>query len=257
MNDVNVYLGRWPFRRLPCESAGALAARLRHGGVRRAWVGSLDGLFNRDVGEVNRRLVEECRQADRDLLMPFGTVNPSLPDWERDVAQCKSTLGCGGIRLHPAYHGYQLGDAVFKELLGLADRIGLIVQIVVAMEDERTQQAALRTPTVDCKPLVALAARHPQLPMILLNAFRKLPHEEAATLANAGNVHFDTANLEGVDRLAALADKVGVDRIVAGSFFPLFYLEAMQLKLRETKLPHAVLERISTSNAQRLLKASA
>src|SRR3954451_16931271 len=136
MIDTNVWLGHWPFRRLPAEDARTLAGRLRQGQVEQAWVGSLEGLFHRDIAAVNSRLAEECRKADRARLVPFGTVNPTLPDWEEDLRRCHEEHRFRGIRPSPSFHGYRLNDPPFERLLTLAAGRGLLVQIVVTLDDQ-------------------------------------------------------------------------------------------------------------------------
>src|SRR4051794_24592483 len=101
--DTNVYLFRWPFRRVRGDELPDFVERLRRHGVTEAWAGSLEGLMHRDVEGVNQRLVDVCRQVDRPRLVPFGTVNPTLPDWEEDVRRCAEKFRMPGIRLHPAY----------------------------------------------------------------------------------------------------------------------------------------------------------
>ncbi|MEX2561521.1 MAG: amidohydrolase family protein [Pirellulales bacterium] len=252
--DANVYIGRWPFRHLPCDTAQALIGRLEEAGISQAWVGALEGLFQRDVAGVNLRLAEECRAAANDRLLAFGTVNPALPDWEDDLRRCHEEHRFAGIRLHPGFHGYRLDDARFASLLAQAAQRGLVVQLVVTMEDERTQHPVFRVPAVDLGPLIELVRQLPVLRLVLLNAFRTVSLDDASRLAAAGRVYFDIATLEGADRVASLVQQVGQDRVLFGSHFPLFYLESAQLKLRETALPAGVVRAIRHENARRLLE---
>lgn len=258
MNDIidtNVSLERWPFRRLANDEPELLVAKLQARGVIQAWAGSVEGLFHRDIAAVNQRLAETCRQPkfDRNFLRPFGAVNPVLPDWQEDLRRCHEVHRMPGIRLHPNYHGYALDDPRFAELLSLAADRGLIVQLALSMEDERTQHALHLVPHVDPKPLAGIVAKLPKLRIVLLNAFRSLPVLKAAEVAKAGQVWFDIAMLESVAGVAKLIEQVSPERIVFGSHSPLFYFESAELKLVESGLPESVLQQIRSKNAERIL----
>jgi uncharacterized protein len=179
-------------------------------------------------------------------------VNPALPDWEEDLRRCHEVHQFAGIRLHPGYQGYDLKEPAFAALLARAAARGLIVQLVVTMEDERTQHPVFRAPAVDLRPLGEMVAPIAGLKLVLLNAFRRLSLDEAARLAEAGQVSFDLATLEGVDGVSALVNKVGPRRILLGSNYPLFHLESPALKLRESTLPAGILQAIGEDNARRL-----
>ncbi|MHB8897575.1 MAG: amidohydrolase family protein [Thermoguttaceae bacterium] len=252
--DVNVHLSRWPFRRLACDELPNLVAGLRAGGVGQAWAGSLDGIFHKDVGAVNARLAADCRQASAGLLVPFGTVNPTLPDWGEDLRRCHEDHKMPGIRLYPSYHGYGLKDPVFAELLAMADARGLIVQIVVRIEDTRMQHPLMRVPDLDTGPMPAILAARPGLRVVMLNALKTVQGSALAALLGAGQVHVEISMLEGVEGISALLERVPVARVLFGSHLPLFVLESALLKLRESELTPAELEAISQENAARLLK---
>jgi len=255
--DTNVTLSRWPGRRLPLDETPALVAKLRGHGVKQAWAGSFDGLLHKDIRSVNARLAEECRKHGRGMLVPFGSVNPVLPDWEEDLRRCHEVHKMPGIRLHPNYQGYKLDDPPFARLMDLAVERGLIVQLVVTVEDERTQHPLMRAPHVELTPLVALLKSRPTLRVVVLNWSRGVNATLLAKLSAAGQACFDIATLEGVGGVANLLKQVPADRVVFGSYAPFFYFESALLKLKESALSDAQARAIRAGNARRLLGQAA
>ena len=168
LTDCHAYLGSHPFRRLEGEDARAFAEKLRRRGVTEAWVSSFEGLLRRDVADVNRLTLQRCKSDA--IFRPCGTLNLTLPDWQDDVKRCVEDHGMRVIRLHPNYHGHTLEAPEFRDLLSLAAKHRLLVQIVVQMEDERTQNPQVRVPPVDLKPLPALMKEVTDARVMILNA---------------------------------------------------------------------------------------
>ena len=250
--DTNITLGRWPFRRLPLDETPALVAKLRQQDVTQAWVGSFEALFCRDMTAANARLAEECHRHGRRVLLPFGSVNVTLPDWEEDFRRCVELHGMRGLRLYPNYHGYQLDDPAFAKLLSLATERGLVVQIATDMEDERTQSRIGQVPHVDARPLLALLKNLPGACVMLLNWFRAVPTDLVKQLAATGAC-FDIATVEGVGGVAKLIEQISVERVVFGSHAPVFYFESAALKLKESALNAEEMRAVCVANARRCL----
>lgn len=249
--DTNCYLDRWPIRKLPlAEDAGRLVAKLKSQNVSEAWVGSLDALLHKDLGEVNTRLAENC--AKQAMLKPIGAVNPKLPRWEDDVMRC-AKLGMQGVRLHPNYHDYKLDDARFTALLQLAHEQRLAVQIAIVMEDERTQNALWRVPPVDVSPLASTLQKFPGPRIMLLNWQRTAGGKPVTALFKDTPVLFDVAMLEGISGIESLMMELPAEQIVFGSYAPVFYFESAKLKLREFALEGKNLNAIAYENAARFL----
>jgi hypothetical protein len=251
--DVNAYLSHWPLRRLGGDTTSDLVSRLRRHGVVQAWVGSLDGLLHRDLAAVNARLADECRRYGEGLLAPFGSVNPKLPDWQDDLRRCVQEHRMPGIRLQPNYHGYTLDDPDFAKLLRLAVERGLIVQLALIMEDERTMHPRLRVEPTNVTGLAGLLKQTPGIRIVLLNSQRFLRGRALADLLAAGEVYVEIAMLEGVGGVAGLLAQVPLNRVLFGSYAPLFYFESALLKLQESPLSDEQLGAIRCENARRLL----
>jgi len=250
--DVNVNLERWPLRRVRGDDTPALVSMLRRQGVVQAWAGSFDGLLHKDIGAVNARLAHECRRRGRGLLVPFGSINPKLPDWEEELRRCAEEHHMPGIRLHPNYHGYKLDDPNFAKLLRLATQRRLIVQLVLVMEDERMMHRLLRVEPVDNALLGDLVKLTTGLRLVLLNALRTLRGQPLVELVSAGEVYVEISMLEGVGGVEKLLAQIPTDRVLFGSYAPLFYFESSQLKLKESPLSDESLRAIRYENALRL-----
>lgn len=252
--DTNVSLSRYPFRRLPGDDPQELAGRMRLNNVVQAWAGSFDALLHRDMGAVNRRLSEDCRRYGNGLLLPFGTVNPLLPDWEEELRRCGEDYRMPGIRLFPSYHGYKLSDKAFIDLLGAATRRRMIVQIAVLVEDERTQHPLVRVQPVDLSQAIDPVSSTRGARIQILNHSRLAPDLVAKLLA-AGDVIFDNAMVENTHGIEMVLKSVPVERLVLGSHFPFFYHESAILKFREAGLPAQQLKAVFRDNAKRFLGA--
>lgn len=254
--DAHVYLSQWPFRRLPCDDTGKLASLLRSYGVTKAWTGSFDALLQRDIMAVNIRLAKECAAQGKGLLVPFGAVNPTLPDWEEDVRLCHEVYRMPGLRLHPDFHGYTLEDPRFVQLMGMAADRGLIVQIALGMEDPRTQPPLARLEAVHPGPLVELMPKLPGARVVLLNFFRSFGYNRVllVRLSNLPQISFDMATSDGLDGIRLLLESVPSIRLLFGSFAPFYNFDSSRLKLQESILSDRQLAAIRHGNASALLR---
>ncbi len=253
ITDVNVNLSRWPFRRLPGDEPLALATKLGKMKVTQAWAGSFDGIFHKDLAGVNARLAADCRQFGAGLLLPFGSVNPKLPDWREDLRRCVEDHKMSGIRLHPNYHGYTLDNPEFHELLQLAAARKLVVQLALCMEDERTQHPLMPVPPVDIGPLANAVARERQLKLVILNSYPQLPLERLRALSSAGQVYFDLSMVEQVRGVARPGEYASPDRVLFGSNYPVFVFESALRKMQEAELTETQRAAILEGHARRLL----
>jgi predicted TIM-barrel fold metal-dependent hydrolase len=255
--DTHVYLSRWPARRISGDETTELVDLLRKQGVTQAWAASFDSLLHKNTAYVNSWLAAQCGQHGPNFLVPFGAINPKLPDWEEDLRRCHEEFRMPGIRVHPNYHDYTLTDPAFLQLLQLAAERGLIVQIAAWMEDERCPNPLLRVSVLNLDALPTLLDRVPNARVMILNGFT---HTSAANQLpqrlRKFHVAFDFAMLDGLMELQNLAAAAGIEKVVFGSYSPMFYFESALLKVREAALPEVQNDAVFSGNARRLLAKS-
>lgn len=254
--DTNVSLSAWPTRHFEPDTPRALAAHLRKHGVTSAWAGSFDGALHSDIAGANARLATWCARDGDGLLVPFGTVNPTLPDWPEDVRRCREEHRMPGLRLYPNYHDYALDDARFVRLLELAAERRLLVQIALAVEDDRSQNPALTAPPVQAARLADVLPQMPGARVMLLNAFSRAIGNNYALLrrfAALPNIWFEIATLEGVAGIETMLARAPGLRFAFGSHSPFYYVESALLKLQESALEGDALDAIASGHARAAL----
>lgn len=262
--DTNVHLFDWPFRRLKYAQTAALLAKLKKHRIAQGWAGTFQALLHKNLDAANGRLADECRRHGEGFFIPFGSVNPAWPDWEEDLRRCHEVHRMSGIRLYPSFHNYRLDRPEFARLLELATQRGLLVQIVIEMEDERVHHPIVTVPPADAAPLAAVVKQVPQARVQLLNGFSTLQRAGAA-LAQANGVVFDIANFEGTGTVGRLIEGkhpsiralVPAARLLFGSHAPFFPCEAALLRLFESPLEKDQLLPVMRDNAQKLLATRA
>lgn len=255
--DTNVYSGPWTIRNSPLDTPARLAEKLRRHGVTAAWVGSFEGVLHSDIAGVNTRLAEACAR-ERGLLHAFGTINPTLPDWEDDLRRCHEVHHMPGVRLFPNYHGYALDDPRFARLVELSVSRRLLVQIALSLEDDRSQNPALTALPVPPAPLADLVTKFPAARFMLLNGSSRLFGTSIPLLQRLAKnrVWVEIATLETVAGIAALLQRVPDLKLCFGSHTPYFYFEAALLKLQESALTPEQLAAVSHLHARAALEVA-
>ena len=254
--DTNVHAFAWPFRKLSGDRPVELAEQLARAGVKQAWVGSFEGVLHRDIDGVNRRLTEACRKSPSGTWLPFGVIHPGLPDWEEDLRRCVEVYRMAGIRLYPNYHQYRLDSDQVAGLFRTCHDAGLIVQIALMLEDPRTQHPLVQVPHVDPLRLVPLLKSFPDLPVVLLNAFRAARLDRLETVVQAGNVCLELATMEGAASLERIVRSIPADRLLFGSHAPFYYLQSAVLKLETAEIGALQRQAIGAGNARKLAASS-
>lgn len=261
--DTNIHLFQWPFRKMKYDGTRTLVEKLRKHRIMRAWAGNFDSIFTKSVDISNAQLAKECRENGNGMLIPFGAVNPSWPDWEEDLRRCHEVHKMQGIRLYPGYQLFDLNHPDFARLITETAKRGMIVQIVGDMDDTRVGHPLVATREFKFEPLIDIMKSNPNAKVQLLNWNLYVNDELLKKLVADTDVMLDIAWLESVGAIGHAIEgsgwdgpqtRVPAERFVFGSNAPIFPVEASTIKLFESPLTLQQMKFVMNENATNLIK---
>lgn len=251
--DANVFLGAYPFRRVPGTSLDAVIRAMDRVGTDGAWVSHLPGLFWRDPTAGNAWLFETVHAEPR--LRPVAAVHPGLPHWERVLADAVEH-GAAAVRADPTYYGIDPAGGAMRALAAACGDTGVPLVLSVRLEDGRQRHPNDGAAELPAAAVRTLLRTHPELRLLVTHADRGFIEEVhfGSTPAEAARVWWDICWIWGPpeDHLELLLGTVGPDRFVFGTGLPLRIPENSMAKLDLLDLSDADRAAIEHGNLDRL-----
>lgn len=254
--DANAWLGHWPFRQLRHNDTAGLLRLMDANGIDKAAVASIHGIFYKNCHRANEELAEQVA-AHRDRLIPFATLNPTYPGWQRNLRLCRDDLGMHGLRLYPMYHDYELGGGPARELIAAATELGWPVALPMRVVDVRQRHWLDTERNLTPDEIDAVVHACPDTDFIFLNALGLRPTTFAEANRPGGRrVVTDLTRMTAVlhDNLGELLLQAGAGSVVFGTGIPFNYARPAFLKLEVLQAAEADTERIRHGNMAAILR---
>lgn len=250
MIDVNVFVGAYPWRRLPGTAPEAVLAAMERVGVLEAWVTHLPSLFWKDPTEGNGWLYKTCDRFPP--FRPVPVVHPGLPRWGQDLAEAVGR-GVPAVRCDPGFLGLAPAGPEVVRLIQAAGEADMPIQAAVRLEDGRGRHPLDVAPELSPAAVRSWVRAHPRTRLIITHAEREFIEQVhfGATPEEAGRIWWDISWIWGPpeDHLAILLATMGGGRFLFGSGQPLRLAETPLARLDLLDLAPADLRAILTDNA--------
>ena len=251
--DVNVFLGAYPFRRVPGTSPEGVLSAMDRVGIERAWVSHLPGLFWRDPMEGNPWLYDTTTRVTR--FSPVPAIHPGLPGWEESLAQARERR-VPAVRCDFSYYGLSPVGSRAEALAAACGVVGVPLMLAVRLEDGRQRHPLDTAPELAPSAVRTLIRCDPRLRLVVTHAERSFIEEVhfGSTPAEAERIWWDISWVWGPpeDHLETLLHTIGVDRFVFGTGLPLRLPETAIARLDLLDLGPNERSAIESGNAERI-----
>jgi len=231
--DHAALVGPYPFRRLPDPTPPALLAGMDRLGVRAAWVGHVPSAWYRDAAAGNEELYA-LLAPHRARLFPVPAVNPTWPDWERELRRAVDER-CPAVRTYPSHYGFASHGPAMAALTAACAEAGLTLVLTIRFEDPRQRSRLDVAPDLIGADVRAAVRSDDAARLLVVGADRAVVEEVhwGSTPAEAARVSWDISGIWGApeDHLDHLLRTVGAERFVFGTHFPFRLPESAAAKL--------------------------
>lgn len=194
---------------------------------------------------VDDRTIAEFVAQDPARLIGFLSIDPTQPEWERELAVGHDELGLRGIKLLPMYAGFSPDDERLEPLWRYAERHGL--PVLLHMGTTFIAQAPLKCTLPHL--IEPVAVKHPGVKIILAHLGHPYEGDCIVTIRKHENVFADVSALHyrpwQLYNSLMLAQEYGVwSKLLFGTDFPfttvnasITGIRALNDMLEGTKLP--------------------
>jgi uncharacterized protein len=183
-----------------------------------------------------------------DRIIPFFAVHPRF--WgtaAEEIKRCAGEWGWRGLKLHPDFHAYPANCVSVVDTIGQAQAY----QCVVMIHSADRASSCYATPA-----MIADVAR--QLPdtKIIIAHMGMADWQEAIEWAEQyPNLILDsTGSLNWYGMIESAVEKLGVERVIWGSDFPLFPLEMGISKIVDSDIDEESKRQILGENIKRIMQ---
>ena len=257
MIDVNVFVGAYPWRRVPGTAPEAVLAAMDRVGVETAWVSHLPSLFWKDPAEGNPWLYDLARRFPR--LRPVPVIHPGLPDWESDLALAVDQQA-PAVRADPGQLGLAPLGAELLQLVKACGSSGIPLLSAVRLEDIRGRHPLDVAPELAPWAVRGWLRHDARVRVVITQADRGFIEEVhfGSTEAEAGRVWWDISWIWGPpeEHLALLLATMGPKRFLFGSGQPLRLSETPVARLDLLELSAEARGLIEEGNATSLTQSA-
>jgi len=253
MIDVSVFLGSYPWRRVPGTSPEAVLAAMDRVGITAAWVSHLPSIFWKDPAEGNEWLFEVAAKVAR--FHAVAAIHPGLPHWEKDLHEAVDR-GVVAVRADPGYLGLAPTGGEMLRLVAAVAAAGIPLVSAVRLEDGRGRHPLGVAPELPPSAVRAWLRHDACARIVITHADRGFIEEVhyGSTPAEAARAWWDISWTWGPpdDHLELLLATMGASRFLFGSGQPLRIPETPAARLDLLDLAPADRETITVGNAQQL-----
>ena len=247
--DVNVFLGSYPFRRVPGTTPGSILAAMDRVGIGEAWVSHLPSLFWKDPAEGNSWLYEVCGKEKRFRAVP--SLQPELEHWDEGLAEA-TKRGAPAVRCDSQFQGMDPAGSAMRKLIAACGDAGMALLMAVKLEDLRQRHPNDVAPDLPPSAVRALVRSHPRTRFLITHADRGFVEEVhfGSTPDEASRIWWDICWIWGPpeDHLATLVRTIGAERFVFGTGMPLRIPENGPAKLDLSNLSEEERRAIESGN---------
>jgi predicted TIM-barrel fold metal-dependent hydrolase len=235
--DVNVFLGSYPFRRVPGTTPQAVLAAMDRVGISQAWASHLPSLFWKDPAEGNGWLYEVCGKQTR--FRPVPSIQPELANWQAVLNEAR-TRRAPAVRCDSQFLGMDPTGGAMGNLIAACGEIGIPLLMAVKLEDLRQRHPNDVAGDLAPSAVRALIRHHPATRLIITHADRSFIEEVhfGSTPDEASRIWWDICWIWGPpeDHLKALVATIGAERFLFGTGMPLRLPENGPAKLDLSQL---------------------